>query len=470
MDPPPAILVLGAPRSGTSCLAGMLAAAGAAVPGAQVRNWDNPRGHFEAAAAVRLSERVLARSGGSWLQAAPGLAWDAAEAAERDRLLAPVSGRPALIKDPRVLLSLRFWLASEQPLALVATLRHPLAMARSMASWRRLPLDDGLRLWLDHARSLLAVVRERGVPVLDFDAAPADFTAAVAALAPRLWPGLDAAAAAGHYDAAQVHHDGSDDAGDQPPAGLLAEACAVHAELRRCGGMAEGGAQRRFPWSDLARVAAAAGAGDAAGAAAAVRAALASGADPAAVLVPAAADLLRCRQAGVLLELLPEVALPPALGGLLAGKAHLARGDHRAALAALATACAVPEPYFEARTLHAHALHACGQRREARRALIALADEAVHPQQPLGTAAEWAWRDRDHDAALDLFARAIAAAAAHRRGRLRCRRAELLVELGRGAEAVAELDLALAEDPGYARSAALRLSAGASPARRPHPG
>src|SRR5438309_1402917 len=96
--PPRGILVLGSPRSGTSCLAGMLVAAGAAVPGPRVRNWDNAAGHFEAAAAVRLSEHVLVRSGGSWLRAPEALRWEAADAVERDRLLAPIGGRPALVK------------------------------------------------------------------------------------------------------------------------------------------------------------------------------------------------------------------------------------------------------------------------------------------------------------------------------------------------------------------------------------
>lgn len=42
-----AVLVLGMHRSGTSCLAGMLAAGGVASAGDAIRNWDNARGHFE---------------------------------------------------------------------------------------------------------------------------------------------------------------------------------------------------------------------------------------------------------------------------------------------------------------------------------------------------------------------------------------------------------------------------------------
>lgn len=457
MEPIPAIIVLGMHRSGTSCVAGMLAAAGAAVPGPQVRNWDNARGHFEAAAAVRLSETVLAASGGNWMRPPEQLRWSDADAAERDRLLAPRDGRPALIKDPRVLLCHRFWFGGPQPIAAIGVVRHPLAVARSLASWRRLPLADGVRMWIDHAGQLAGLAEERAIPLVDFDAPAEVFIARMQQLAPRLWSGLVPAAMAGCYEAGQVHHDGvaHDEA---PPAGLLAEAEGIHSRLLAMAGSSPGATVRTFPWSALARVATAAAAGDGDAAAAAVREALASGADPAAVMVPACADLLRGGLASRVPGLVAEAGLAPGLAGLLNGKALLAAGDPRAALIELERACAEPEPYFEARSLRAHALHACGQRREARRLLIALAPEAVHPQQALATAAEWAWSQRDHGEALALFAQARDSAAPNRRGRLRSRRAELLHELGRDSEAVAELDAAIAEDPAYARAAELRRS------------
>lgn len=87
--------------------------------------------------------------------------------------------------------------------------------------------------------------------------------------------------------------------------------------------------------------------------------------------------------------------------------------------------------------------------------LLRIAPEAVHPAGTLSTAAEWAWRDRDHAEALRLFAEAIDGSPPHRRGRLRCRRAELLIERGCQAEAVAELRTACDEDPSYARAGEL---------------
>src|SRR6476646_1918634 len=95
-----AIVVLGMHRSGTSCLAGMLAAGALASAGEAVRNWDNARGHHEMLDVVRLDEAVLAHSGGHWLSAPTAVRWTDEHARARDRLLeARVVGRPALLKD-----------------------------------------------------------------------------------------------------------------------------------------------------------------------------------------------------------------------------------------------------------------------------------------------------------------------------------------------------------------------------------
>lgn len=457
MDPPP-ILVLGAPRTGTSCVAGMLAAGGARVPGPAVRNWDNAHGHFEATAAVRLSDRVLSLSGGSWMQAPAALRWDAGAEAERDRLLRPVDGQPALLKDPRMLLCWPFWAGGGAGMRLIGTVRHPLAAARSMSAWRRIGLDDGLRLWLAHARVLLELARGRGVPLVDIDAESPAFLARMDALAP---PGFDRAAMAAHYDPRELHHDGDGGAAGDPTA--LAGALAVHAAMLALMPASARRAQPPFPWAAIERIRRLLERGETAAALPLARAAVADAADPVAVLLPLASDLLRANAAAAVLELAGLARAPAAVDGLLRGKALLALGRAAEAVAALQAATAGDAPFWEARSLLAQALHAARRRDEARALLLRIAPEAVHPAGCLSTAAEWAWRDRDRDEALRLFAAAIAASPPHRRGRLRCRRAELLRELGRGDDARAELEAACDEDPAYARARELLLAAGGKP-------
>lgn len=464
MDTP--VLVLGMHRSGTSCLAGLCIAAGCRPPGAVVRNWDNPHGHHEATAAVRLAETVLASSGGSWIAPPPRLTWDARHAAQRDMLLAPVDGAPALVKDPRSLLCLPFWLAARPAPRLIGIVRHPLAVARSLRAWRRMALDEGIRLWLAHNRALLACRDGSGCAVLDFDLPPAAFiVAAAAALGSLLGRDIPVDALAGHYHAGDVHHGGQaldPEAEDAVDAAALAEALDLHAALVGAG---RAPVAPPFPWRALGALRRALALGDDAGVGDAARAALAAAADASAVLVPIVAELLPTRPA-LLAPLVAAAAprLPLALAGLLAGKVALALGDAAAAVGHLARACAVPDPYWEARTLLAQALRRAGRRAEARAALAAIAHQAIHPHQPLAQLAEWALADGDHVAALAGLRAAIATAPPHRRGRLRTRLADLLRAAGDGKGAAAEAERAVVEDPRWARgwllAARARESAG----------
>jgi hypothetical protein len=438
----------------------MLAAGGARVPGPMVRNWDNAKGHFEATAAVRLSDRVLSLSGGSWMQAPTALHWDAEAEAERERLLAPIGGRPVLLKDPRMLLCWPFWGGGGTQLALIGCVRHPLAAARSMSAWRRLELADGLRLWLAHCRVLLELARSRAVPLVDVDAAPEAFLGRMRAIVADLPGALDAEAMAAHYDPRELHHDGSTDGA---PDELLAQALAVHGELLALMPPAERRHGTAFPWPEVERIRGLLANGDLATAVGTASDLLATCPDPTAVLLPLSSDLLRAGAGRDLLTLVDAVTPPPAIAGLMRGKALLALGEARAAVEALTPVTEGPAPYWEARSLLAQALHAARRRSEARALLVAIAAEAVHPPSCLSTAAEWAWRDRDHAEARRLFGEAIAASPPHRRGRLRCRLAELLRESGLVAEAVAELTAACSEDPAYGRARELLLEAGGKP-------
>jgi len=478
-----AILVLGMHRSGTSAVAGMLQAGGAASAGPAVRNWDNERGHFESLALVRLNERVLARSGGHWLAAPRALHWTEEDVRERERLLAtPVetggtSGRAPLLKDPRTLLVLPFWRAARTSFHALGVVRAPLAAARSLASGRGLALAEGLALWTAHNRALEADQREHGYPLLDFDAPPAALAAALTRACARFGVAVDSDALAAAHDERLVHHD----AGEPDDVAGLAEAMALHGVLRaRADGADAPGAPgtpgrgARFPRSAMAAFERALAARDRAGALAAARAASAQTDAPAGVLVPAVAALVRARafdEARALLAKAEDAGgLEPALRELLSGKVELAAGDGRAALAHLERACAAPAPYYQARRLLPHALRACGKRPEARRALLDSAELALYPHGPLAQLAEWSWSDGEPRAALEQMDAAIAAAPRHRRGRMRARRAAWLVELGARAEAEAELVTALEEDPTYPRArdelAALRATGSVSPQGR----
>lgn len=447
MEPSPAILVLGMHRSGTSCLAGMLAAGGAARAGPVIRNWDNARGHHEMLALVRLNEAVLAHSGGHWLSAPARVRWTAEHAAARDQLLrSQVEGRPPLLKDPRTLLVLPFWRASSVPYRAIGIVRHPVAVARSLESWREMPLADGVALWSAHNRALAEDRDRHGDPVVCFDAPGAELVAGLRAA----WPWLDEAALAAAYEDDLVHHD----VADAPAIPGLDQAVALYQELAGTAARTASLPSRGFPHAALAAFRRLLADGAVGEALAHAGAAVAAAADPSAVLVPVVTSLVRRRAHGEALGLLAEHAarLEGGLADLLRAKVLLAAGAAADAASHLEAACAAPDPIFQARALLPQALRAAGRHADARVALGRVVADALYPHRPLATLAEWSWLDGDAAAALAGMERAIEAAPPHRRGRLRTRRAEWLLAQGAREAARAELERAMDEDPGYARS------------------
>lgn len=430
----PAIAILGMHRSGTSCLAGMIVGGGLASSGDAVRNWDNARGHHEMLALVRLDEAVLAYSGGHYLSPPAQVRWTAEHAAERDRLLrTSIGGRPALLKDPRMLLVLPFWRESGIPLLAYGIVRHPLAVARSLATWRDLPLAEGVALYLAHNRALVADRARYGCPVLDFELPkPAFVAAALAACGP---------VAGDAYEEQLVHHDD----GDPPDIPGLADAIALYREL---GG--SHGVRGAFPRDRLAAFEQHLAAHDLATTLATARGAVAAVADPAAMLLPIVSSLIRAGAYAEATTLVGESKLDNGLGELLLGKICLAAGAPKSAVAYLEVACSVAHPLFQARHLLPHALRAAGRNADARDVLATVAREALYPHGPLATLAEWSWLDGDREAARAQMRDAIAAAPQRRRGRLRTRLAEWLTDDREAARA--ELERAIEEDPGYPRS------------------
>jgi len=175
------VLVLGMHRSGTSCLAGSLQQAGLELGDVFTSNPFNKKGNREHRDVMELNNDVLAHSGGAWDRAPTALLWTDEHAQRRDRFFAELDQRSQRgsarstvgFKDPRALLTLPFWREAGRPLRFVGTYRHPAAVARSLLSRDRMPLDACLRLWTAYNERLLALHQEEPFPMVSFDA-PAD--------------------------------------------------------------------------------------------------------------------------------------------------------------------------------------------------------------------------------------------------------------------------------------------------------
>jgi hypothetical protein len=209
------VSVMGMHRSGTSCLAGALQEAGLHCGETSKGDPYNARGNRENLAIRYLHNDVLEASGGDWSHPPDRLVYTTEHEERRDQLIAgfAAGARHWTFKDPRTLLALPFWRATGQELVLVGIFRHPLRVARSLASRdaMSLTMEHGISLWVAHNRILLELHRADPFPLLCFDDPPDDFRerlrATVAWLNRRLAfdTALSPEAAAGFYDRTLVH-------------------------------------------------------------------------------------------------------------------------------------------------------------------------------------------------------------------------------------------------------------------------
>lgn len=158
-----AILVLGMHRSGTSMLAGTIAALGSAGPKRPLRaDGNNPRGYWESTPLNFANDELLAAAASSWHDWRPlNPQWLQSLAAERHRhkikaILASEYGDEPLffVKDPRICRFVPFMSSilaemEVEPVALLP-LRNPLEVAYSLQRRDGLPLAKSLLLWLRH--------------------------------------------------------------------------------------------------------------------------------------------------------------------------------------------------------------------------------------------------------------------------------------------------------------------------------
>lgn len=184
------VCITGMHRSGTSMLALLLRACGLDLGDRRhfaPVNPDNRLGFAEDLRFVELNDRLLARAGGAWDRppdparigrGLPGL-FHRGEARRLLRHRAAhhrATGHPWGWKDPRMALTMPFWLPLVPDLKVIICLRHPAEVARSLAGRTYGRSDDGEALWLEYNRRLLnAVPQDRRLIVANADvlAAPA---------------------------------------------------------------------------------------------------------------------------------------------------------------------------------------------------------------------------------------------------------------------------------------------------------
>lgn len=182
-------VILGMHRSGTSFLTHSLHEAGLYL-GADLQTdvaRDNLDGHWESREAMRINDRVLLLSGGSWLDVPAVLRGDD----ETDRSMAAfveslTARAPAGWKDPRTTVTFPLWKPFLTNYRIIAALRHPMSVARSLETREQWPVERGLRLWTEYNEHLLRHVDGEDVLWFDYDAPSAALSGSVRAICEKL--------------------------------------------------------------------------------------------------------------------------------------------------------------------------------------------------------------------------------------------------------------------------------------------
>jgi len=234
-------------RSGTSALCAALERCGVSFGANLLKPMTgvNDDGFWEDADVVQLNQRLLASLGGTWFALPPSLAevdWsgngyaDLRQAA--DGLLARGFGPAPLqaLKDPRLCLTLPFWLAAcerqELPVTVCIMSRAPLEIARSLEKRDGFPLGYGLRLCASYRR-LLAASAPPDSPQVNYEALLQDPAAVVQALSGSLPLALPGDGLAGTVKPELRHYERPDDPVLGEPDGRKIDQAALEAAIER---------------------------------------------------------------------------------------------------------------------------------------------------------------------------------------------------------------------------------------------
>ena len=166
------LIVLGMHRSGTSCLMGMIEQCGVVLGEVFTENPHNKKGNRERAEIQALNNEVLDTNGGAWDCPVVVTKWTKGQRKLRDEILDRFRSGPGHwwgFKDPRVVLTLPFWLEAIDDPRFIGTYRHPHRVALSLQNRNRMAFDESYQLWLAYNKCLINYIKCYEFPIVDFD-------------------------------------------------------------------------------------------------------------------------------------------------------------------------------------------------------------------------------------------------------------------------------------------------------------
>ena len=247
---PTVICILGMHRSGTSCLAGSLQAAG--LFSGEVEDWniDNLKGNRENLEIMALNKAILKSENGSWDNPPTEVKWSQEHQDRRDDIIASFASEYDvwMFKEPRTLLTLPFWQAGISNLHFIGSFRNPIKVAMSLyqRSLGSIPLRKGIDIWLHYNRILLEEWEKSPFPLICFDLSREEYLKQLESIVSYLskYKNLDIEEAKKFYETTLVHQKNliataeySKDSSDEQ---LLDTAEKLYQELQKSAGIGIG--------------------------------------------------------------------------------------------------------------------------------------------------------------------------------------------------------------------------------------
>jgi len=168
------VVILGMHRSGTSLLIGLLQEYGYQL--GDVSNQTSrfkPTGTKENLAIRRVNNEILQLNGCSWNHPIENLIINEVIANKMKDI--SLKKNKWAVKDPRMVLTYDYWSPYLPKHKLIATIRSPLEVARSLKLKNGLPLKEGIEVWFIYNKILLNHWQKYKFPILNFNLNKQDY-------------------------------------------------------------------------------------------------------------------------------------------------------------------------------------------------------------------------------------------------------------------------------------------------------
>ncbi len=166
------VVIFGMHRSGTSCLAGCLEELGLQLGNVITSAPYNLKGNRENPDIWPIHDAILSRAGAAWDNPPEGVvSWSSEHVTDMRQFLKGYQTLPEPwgFKDPRITLLLDGWFSMVPRLRLVASIRHPVAVAKSLAARNGFAEERSFALWERYNREVLRWHSLTGCAVINYD-------------------------------------------------------------------------------------------------------------------------------------------------------------------------------------------------------------------------------------------------------------------------------------------------------------